>query len=360
MVRKIAGRSENLLLHIQLFHRKPKMGLQDRGYYDNDSDPWSSNPDAWKGGGGGGSRRGPTVITILIIINVAIFLLDAFSPVPAERLAGFEAQQQHIVDTTKDPNEQRKLLNQLGKPTRWLAYTMGLPSDVISRPWKFWSVLTYGFAHSSIDSNRSFFHVGFNMLILFFLGRPVQQKYGGERFLRFYLMAIVVAGLGWVLLQMAFGNLGYAIGASGAVSGVVALFVFNFPHEKIYLWGVIKMPAWALGVLVVGGDMLTAMNPESHVAWEAHLIGFAFGAAYFYFGWKMEWMRFDWITALFAKSKPKLRVHDPEKVMKANEDLKRQADEILEKISQEGEGSLTSRERKVLAKYSKNLRKNRG
>ena len=330
------------------------MGLQDRGYYDNNSqDPWSTNPDAWKGGGGARRR---TVITTLIIINVAFFLVDAFTPVPADLMAGYKLRQQQVVAEFSDPDQLQAEIKKIQKPTHWLAYTMALPADLVNRPWKFWTLLSHGFAHSSIDSNRSFFHVGFNMLVLFFLGRPVEQKYGGARFLRFYLLAIVVAGLGWLFVQMATGQNGYAIGASGAVSAVVALFVFNFPHEKIYLWGILKMPAWALGVLVVGGDMLTAMNPQSHVAWEAHLVGFAFGAAYFYFGWKLDWLRFDWISGLFAGSKPKLKVHAPEK---ADEDLKRQADVILDKISREGEESLTSRERRILTKYSKSLRKNR-
>ena len=330
------------------------MGLQDRGYYNSDSrDPWSSNPDGWKGGGRAKPR---TVITILIVINFAFFLLDAFTPVPGELMDQYKLQQAAVQQQHADPNTRQAELKKIPKPTRWLAYTMALPADLLSQPWKCWSVLTHGFAHASIDSSRSFFHVGGNMLVLFFLGRPIEQKYGGQRFLRFYLMAIVVAGLGWLVSQIVSGNAGYAIGASGAVSGVVALFIFNFPHEKIYLWGVLKMPAWALGVLVVGSDMLTAMNPESHVAWEAHLVGFAFGVAYFYFGWKLEWLRFDWITGLFAGSKPKLKVHAPED---PNEDLQRQADTILEKISREGEGSLTARERRVLSKYSKSIRKNR-
>ena len=332
------------------------MGLQDRGYYDNDSqDPWSTNPDAWKGGGGGAKRR--TIITILIIINAAFFLVDAFTPVPADLMENYKAQQKQVAVQNADPNRQQVEIRKIQKPTHWLAYTMAMPADLVSQPWNFWTVLSHGFAHASLGSNRSFFHVGFNMLILFFLGRPVEQKYGGQRFLRFYLMAIVVAGLGWLLLQaVKGGGGGYVLGASGAVSGVVALFVFNFPHEKIYLWGVLKMPAWALGILVVGGDMWTAMNPGSHVAWEAHLVGFAFGVAYFYFGWKLDWLRFDWISGLFASKKPNLKVHDPEK---ADEDLKRQADVILDKISRNGEESLTSRERRILTKYSKSIRKNR-
>ena len=57
-------------------------------------------------------------------------------------------------------------------------------------------------------------------------------------------------------------------------------------------------------------------------------------------------------------SKPKLRVHDPGSSAR-DEKLKAQADKILEKISEQGEESLTSKERKILNKYSKKLRKNK-
>ena len=53
---------------------------------------------------------------------------------------------------------------------------------------------------------------------------------------------------------------------------------------------------------------------------------------------------------------PKLRVHDPDA---GEEKLKAQADQILAKISDQGEASLTNKERKLLKKYSSSLRKNR-
>ena len=78
------------------------MGLQDRGYYDNDSrDPWSSNPDGWKGGGRAKPR---TVITILIVINFAFFLLDAFTPVPGELMDQYKLQQAAVRQQHADPN----------------------------------------------------------------------------------------------------------------------------------------------------------------------------------------------------------------------------------------------------------------
>ena len=322
------------------------MGLQDRNYYgDQGNDPWSTNPDAWKGGSGI-SRR--SIISIIIIINVVIFVADAFTSIPADRLEAY----QHAIAT----NPERA--SEIQKPARWLSSTLALKPDVVQKPWNIWQLLTHGFAHASIDSKSSFFHVGFNMITLFFLGRPVEQKYGRDEFLRFYLVAIVVAGIGWVAAQWIAGTTNStAVGASGAVSAVIALFIMNYWDETIYLFGAFGMKAWVLGAILIAYDLFRAFGSDGHVAWEAHLTGMAFGAAYFQFKWNFSWMKFGWLAEAFS-SKPKLRVHNPDIKEEA---LKEQADKVLEKIAREGEDSLTSKERRILERYSKSLRnKNRG
>jgi hypothetical protein len=108
-------------------------------------------------------------------------------------------------------------------------------------------------------------------------------------------------------------------------------------------------------VLLLLSNFMTAFNPGSHIAWEAHLVGAAFGAAYFLRRWNFSRLQFGGVGKLL-KPRPKLRVHDPAEV---DDKLKSQADRILQKISEEGEGSLTSRERKTLNKYSEWLRRSR-
>lgn len=328
------------------------MGLQDRNYYDGQGrDPWSTDPDAWKGGSSsrGFGRGGGSVIKILIIINVVIFLVDAFIAAPKANVERYQARLAAAELDGAKPAELRKIQ----KPARWLMSTMALSPDVIQKPWNVWQLLTHGFAHASIDSSRSFFHVGFNMLTLFFLGRPVEQKYGGQEFLRFYLLAIVVSGLGWLAVKWLTNNYNTtAVGASGAVSAVIALFIFNYWNEKIYLFGVLGIKAWIMGAVLLGYDLLGALNPENTVAWEAHLAGMAFGAAYFQYKWNFSWLKLDALSGVF-KSKPKLRVHDPGA---KDEALKVEADKILEKIAEQGEKSLSGKERRILNRYSKSLR----
>ncbi len=274
------------------------------------------------------------MVVTIILINVGIFILDAFSDIFVANGAG-----------TGDSAGAVGNLNPLG---RFLA----LESDVFFRPWKLWTLLSYGFAHASMRSD--IFHIGGNMLVLFFLGRPIEQRLGRREFLKFYLVAIVVAGLVFVVAKFSQETPAIVVGASGAVSAVVALFIFCYPRETLLLFGILPMPAWLLGVLLLFADLSRAFDPTSPVAWQSHLGGFAFGAAYFKLNWSFHWLRLERLGELF-KSRPKLKIHQPAD----NEKLKLEADAILEKINEHGESSLSSRERKVLKRYSEQIRRKR-
>ena len=90
------------------------------------------------------------------------------------------------------------------------------------------------------------------MVALFFLGRDVEEAYGGKEFLRLYLAMVVFASLVWnVVTKLAGPPDGVAaIGASGAIAGVVVLYALNFPRRTLLLFFVIPMPAWLCGVLI--------------------------------------------------------------------------------------------------------------
>ena len=90
------------------------------------------------------------------------------------------------------------------------------------------------------------------------------------------------------------------------------------------------------------------------VASEAHIVGAAFGALYYFGGLNFRWLTFDWLKRPF-KSKPNLKVHKPD----ADSLLQKQADEVLQKIAEQGEDSLSNKERKILNKYSKSVRSKR-
>ena len=317
------------------------MGIHDRGYYQDDEWKQEGSPGAY-----GAQPR--SMVTTLIIINLVVFGLDLFSP----KVPGWGESQ--WVSTTlalktsaglkaPEPNEQA-LRQQQVRPNY---------QGPFENPLYFWQIFTYGFAHASAGTPSGIFHILFNMIALFVFGRAVEQRYGPEEFLKFYLIAIVVAGLFWLLSHVTRGSPASAVGASGAVVAVTILFVLNFPRQVVYLMGVLPVPAWVVGVLIVGSDLFNSIDSHSRVAWEAHMTGAAFAAAYFFGKWHFRWIQWDRLRE-FWKRKPHLRIHRPD-----DDRLSKQADEILAKIHDQGEESLTARERKILERYSKTMRKDR-
>ena len=255
---------------------------------------------------------------------------------------------------------------------RWLATQMSLFLVTIlfwldrASGWLWWKLLTYGFAHSSIGSSPGFWHLfgntygfahssigsspGFCLFFgLFVFGRAIEQKLGRYEFLRFYLVSVVASGFCWLLISQLRGPC-QIVGASGAVSAVVGLFVFSYPREKILLFFVIPIPAWLLGVLLVVGDIYNSVSSASQVAGEAHLAGFGFAALYFYQQWNFSRFSFS----LPKLSGPRLKIHDPDR---SERQLQVEGDRILAKLHRDGEESLSRKERKTLEKYSRMLRK---
>ena len=125
--------------------------------------------------------------------------------------------------------------------------------------WKFYQLLTYGFLHDPTNLQ----HILFNMLGLFFLGRDVEYRYGSREYLAFYLVAIVIAGLVWSIVEILSGSQGSMLGGtSGGVTAVVILFRMNFPHRQVLLMFVIPMPMWVAALLFVALRRLRCRQPH--------------------------------------------------------------------------------------------------
>jgi membrane associated rhomboid family serine protease len=293
------------------------MGIYDRDYY---REPQSRY-----------TLRGPrTIIGTLILINVVVFLADGLL-------------------TSPDPSQG------LGDINRFLAVKI----ETLTKPWLWWQFVTYGFAHASAPE---YWHILGNMLVLFFLGRDIEGLYGRKEFLRLYLATLVVAGVIWAVVGKIQGvePEQAAVGASGAIAGVVVLYALNFPRRILLLFFVIPMPAWAVGMLVVVLDLLGALGYSgTHVAYTAHLAGAAFGFLYYQFGWNLSRWTSGWFSGAWLKSRPKLRVHDPDRRSRRDKELGDEVDRILEKIHREGEDSLTRKERRILENASREYQKKR-
>jgi membrane associated rhomboid family serine protease len=128
-------------------------------------------------------------------------------------------------------------------------------------------VLSHIFAHADLA------HIVSNMLGLYLLGTIVEQKYGTVRFVTLFL----VSGLLAALAQVVFYPGSALLGASGAIAGVVAAFVRNYPLARLYVLGVVPLPAWLFIFIWVIFNIVGVGHGESNIAFLAHLGGFLAG-----------------------------------------------------------------------------------
>ena len=289
------------------------MGFSDRGYYRYDNSYRSASD--W------------TAVITLIIANVAVWVL-----------------------------------NLLGGRQFSINNMFALRGDLPDHLLEAWKLISYGFAH---DANSPW-HLAFNMLAVFFFGRAVEQVLGRAEFYRFYFASIVIAGLAWVVSVNFFSGgmppgRTYLIGASGGVMAVLAVFIWYFPRQEVLIWGILPVPAWALGILYFVSDLQGAANGGGNVAHVAHIGGAVFGLLYAWRGWSLTGLadvgsRLRQMRRRFKVVRPDDDVgrgrHDDEDEVS----LQAKVDDILEKISRSGESSLTADERDTLTRASRRFK----
>jgi len=136
---------------------------------------------------------------------------------------------------------------------------------------------------SSMFMHVGFFHLFVNMLSLFFIGSLVEKILGKKRYLWFYLTAGLFAGLFFILTSYILKtDLSiYAVGASGALFGLVGLLMFLTPDLPVYIMFIpipIKMKYAAPGILILLWIISALGNVP--IGNTAHLGGLILGLAY--------------------------------------------------------------------------------
>ena len=154
---------------------------------------------------------------------------------------------------------------------------------------------TYGFKPSEFSIltlfTSMFLHGGIahifgNMWFLYIFGDNVEDVLGHVKYFVFYLLAGIGASLTHYFLNL--GSSIPAVGASGAISGVLGAYIVFFPHVSVYVSGyfghVGKVSAkfmlgiWFLFQLLSGTFSL--FGAQSGIAFFAHIGGFVFGAGF--------------------------------------------------------------------------------
>lgn len=140
-----------------------------------------------------------------------------------------------------------------------------------------WQLVTYGFLHGGA------FHLLFNMLVLLMFGAPLEYTWGQKRFLTYFLVCVVGAGLcqlvvvSWALAQG--GGAFPTLGASGGVFGLLLAYGMLFPNQRVMLLiPPIPMKARTLVIVLGAIELLFGITgTRSGVAHFAHLGGMLFG-----------------------------------------------------------------------------------
>lgn len=135
------------------------------------------------------------------------------------------------------------------------------------------TLITYMFLHGGL------LHLGGNMLFLWVFGDNIEDAMGHRRFIAFYLLGGIAAGLLQVLIDPL--SRSPTIGASGAIAAVLGAYLMLHPRAKILVPIIIfpvYIPAVFLLVFWIGFQIYTALNgAPGSVAWWAHIGGFFAG-----------------------------------------------------------------------------------
>jgi membrane associated rhomboid family serine protease len=133
-----------------------------------------------------------------------------------------------------------------------------------------YQLFTYMFVHSP----AGFGHIFFNMLTLFFIGPILENFWGPKRFLMFYIICGIGAGVFNVLIDLFFGAGTFSImlGASGAIYGVLMGFGMLFPNMEIMLL-IPPIPIKAKYLVFLLGGITFLLDRSGSVAHFAHLGG---------------------------------------------------------------------------------------
>lgn len=223
----------------------------------------------------------------------------------------------------------------------WASYLGLIPVDF----WRgrLWQAVTYMFLHGGI------FHLFFNMLVLWMFGTTLESIWGPRRFITFYFICGIGAGLLSAVATPA--SQAATVGASGAIYGLLMAFGILFPRQLIYIWGIFPVQAryFVIGLGLV--EFLSAVGTSgSGIAHFAHLGGMLFGLVYMRWG---EWRKT--VSALRGEKRRTRHIKVVWDRERERQKLQQEIDRLLDKIGKSGIDSLTKEEDELFREASRKM-----
>jgi membrane associated rhomboid family serine protease len=233
-------------------------------------------------------------------------------------------------------------------------------------------LITSGFLHVS------WMHLFFNMFALYAFSSSLEMRMGVSSYLTLYFTSLVGGNLSSLLIHRHHGDYS-AVGASGAVCGIIFASIAVFPDMRIGFFGLpFSIPAWVYGLLFVLYSIYGIKSKRDNIGHEAHLGGALIGMLVA-LCMVPEVIRENYATilsillpgALFVYmivTRPHLLLVDNQyfRTHAGNDDLDNryqlgrydrqdELDFLLEKIHKRGMKSLTKKEREALMRYSQSV-----
>jgi len=241
-----------------------------------------------------------------------------------------------------------------------------LSSEPANLLWKPWSIIGYAFLH------KSFFHILFNMFMLFFAAKIFLTFFTQKQLFAVYILSSAFAGAvfigGYNLLPVLKGITTGMVGASAAVMAILVAAATYAPYYNVRLMLIGNVKLWHIAIVFVVLDLINASveNTGGHLA---HLAGAAFGFGYIKLlqnGTDLSKgvsATIDFFSNLFKtkKQQPFTKVYrntappTPKAAgLRPKSITQKQIDDILDKISRSGYESLTKEEKDFLFKLPNN------
>lgn len=216
----------------------------------------------------------------------------------------------------------------------WEGYGLGLAR-----------LLTSPFVHAYLSP----WHLLMNMLMFYFFGTFVEETIGRKRLYQLFLLSGVCGGVLYSVLGLIMGQPQPAIGASGAVYGIMTYAACMAPRMKVLI---IVFPIelrWLVGTLVFVGVYMTYVSLVEGVSDGVAHGGHLGGALWGFVAYRLPRQQWRWTG--------KLRGWRAQREMRTSQERQAVLDELLEKVHREGLGSLTTAEKRFLDKASQQMRR---
>lgn len=185
-----------------------------------------------------------------------------------------------LFEISLSPQTLEQLINSFGVIPQQL--NLLRPWVLLDNPTPLVTLLTHMFLHGG------WVHFLSNMWILFIFGDNVEARMGHGRYLFFYLLGGIIAGVTQAVISPS-SNIP-AIGASGAIAGVLGAYLVLFPHSRVvtlvpifFFFWFVDIPAifflgfWFISQIFSGLMSLPTAGLVGGVAWWAHIGGFVYG-----------------------------------------------------------------------------------